>query len=36
MSRGGQAMKEGYEGVTISVVMLLIALILIAIGKLLF
>jgi hypothetical protein len=29
-------MKEGYEGVTISVVMLLIALILIAIGKLLF
>jgi hypothetical protein len=29
-------MKEGYEGVTISVVMLLIALVLIAIGKLLF
>jgi hypothetical protein len=29
-------MKEGYEGVTISVVMLLIALVLVAIAKLLF
>ncbi len=29
-------MKEGYEGVTISVVMLLTALVLIAIAKLLF
>jgi hypothetical protein len=29
-------MKEGYEGVTISVVMLLIALVLVAIAKFLF
>jgi len=29
-------MKEGYEGITISVVMLLIALVLVAIAKLLF
>ena len=29
-------MKEGYEGVTISVVMLLTALVLVAIAKLLF
>ena len=29
-------MKEGYEGITISVVMLLTALILVAIAKLLF
>jgi len=29
-------MKEGFEGVTISVVMLLIALVLVAIAKLLF